>query len=258
MPSKVRILRISLFFASLVLSALALYVLGSVRSGSPLLPKPSQRIKTNFSAELAALVTQDLQNATEIGQAEPGVFGFSVAGTPPVQIAYFNSQGTVYRSANGTSVPVAQGVALSLEYLSDLNLVSVTIHPYSSESKESSPPPLFRGKVYLKKLKTPEPELTAWISSPTRGEKISGQVTIRGTAAGPGLAGYVLEYFHGSSLPSLIVSDSQQVSNNDNLGLWDTASVQDGSYTLRLRVVSRDGSQTVFSVPVVVKNQPGS
>lgn len=252
MSDRSRINRLVLTFSAMLLLTAGIYWLGLSRSGVPLFPGTYSRV--NSPMELAGEVTRDLQRAAQIGSSEPGTFSFWVTGNPPEHISYYNHGDVLYRAENGTANAIAEGVFLQIDYSADSNMVTVRIYPGESAQTGSGVKPLYERQVFIRKLQTAEKELTAWINWPERNRALRGEVTIRGTAAGPGFQIYVLEYFSGNSLPNLIVSDTQQVSKADNLGVWDTANTPDGPYTLRLRVASRDGHQEIFSIPVVVRN----
>ncbi|GAB4551398.1 MAG: hypothetical protein OHK0023_18280 [Anaerolineae bacterium] len=90
----------------------------------------------------------------------------------------------------------------------------------------------------------------AIITSPQAGASLVGVVTVQGSAFSPNFVRYRLEYAFIAPNVELqwlpIVEIAQEVTNN-TLALWDTSSISDGEYQLRLRVFLRDGStlQTV-------------
>lgn len=90
----------------------------------------------------------------------------------------------------------------------------------------------------------------AIITSPQAGTSLVGVVTVQGSAFSPNFVRYRLEYAFVEPNVELqwlpIVEIAQEVTNN-TLALWDTSSISDGEYQLRLRVFLRDGStlQTV-------------
>lgn len=82
------------------------------------------------------------------------------------------------------------------------------------------------------------------ITSPTSGTTVSGDVIISGTAVHPAFQRYELYYkLEPSSNDAYIYFDggSAQVTNGP-LGIWRTATLQPGVYTIRLRVVKNDSN----------------
>jgi hypothetical protein len=101
----------------------------------------------------------------------------------------------------------------------------------------------------------PEPQGTlatpATISSPVPGQVLQGNVLIAGSINVPGFQS--AEMFFGYANDStdtwfLIQSNGQPVPNGA-LAQWDTTTISDGVYTLKLVVIAQDGSQTTTTVP---------
>jgi hypothetical protein len=100
------------------------------------------------------------------------------------------------------------------------------------------------------------------ITSPTAGASVRGVVSIEGTATDAQFWKYELHYnpvpgnealwtaITGSPFTTAVVEDE--------LGVWDTATVADGTYGLRLRVVRTDGNfeDSVVAGIQVVNTQP--
>ncbi len=84
----------------------------------------------------------------------------------------------------------------------------------------------------------------AAITSPKAGAPVSGVVQIEGIAnLGGGFKYYKLEVSPtGRDAFSTIGNQVAQAVNGGQLGAWDSASVPDGAYTLRLRVVDATGN----------------
>jgi PKD repeat protein len=98
---------------------------------------------------------------------------------------------------------------------------------------------------------TPAP-ISILILSPVPGNVVAGNVQILGAAVHPQFLQYQLEY-GPEGAPNLWyqATSAQQVPiNNGILGVWNTTSVPDGAYNLRLRVYLRDGT----TVATVVNN----
>ena len=84
----------------------------------------------------------------------------------------------------------------------------------------------------------------AAITSPTDGQELRGVVTVTGSANHPEFNRYELAFG-----PDPNPKDTWQVFNTTNLpvdnnvlGLWDTSTVADGTWALRLRVVRKDSN----------------
>lgn len=94
------------------------------------------------------------------------------------------------------------------------------------------------------------------ITSPAPGERVSGAVRIVGSAALPGFQSYRLEWGAGpapTAWQPVGAARAEQVVNG-LLGTWDTATVRNGSYTLRLTVTDRAGGTQQARVTVTVAN----
>lgn len=102
------------------------------------------------------------------------------------------------------------------------------------------------------------------ISSPTAGARLQGTVEIRGSAC---LAGdfnyYKFEYLPPGGVSGWVwVFNGQQEIVNGLLGLWDTRpgsdTFGDGTYTIRLTVVRRDGNfhETPLRQVLLANQQP--
>ena len=79
---------------------------------------------------------------------------------------------------------------------------------------------------------------TATIDIPTAGTTLFGSVTIKGTATSPYFTQYTLEYGAGSSPSTWIAIGSAHTTpvTGGILGTWDTESLANGAYTVRLTV----------------------
>jgi len=85
----------------------------------------------------------------------------------------------------------------------------------------------------------------AEILAPTPGSPVQGLVTISGSANHPEMVSYDLAFAYpddptGTWFP--ILEDSTAPVVRDRLALWDTTSLTDGTYDLRLQVRLRDGT----------------
>lgn len=97
----------------------------------------------------------------------------------------------------------------------------------------------------------------ALISQPKQGEVVQGVVQVTGTASATGFAGYDLAFaFENSASQNWFsISSSNQPVNNDVLGSWDTTTITDGDYSLKLTIRLQDGTQQEAIVQhVLVRN----
>jgi PKD repeat protein len=89
------------------------------------------------------------------------------------------------------------------------------------------------------------------ILSPVPGNVIAGNVPIIGAALHPQFLQYQLEYGpepNASNLWYPISAVIQTPVLNGQLGIWNTPSAPDGFYTIRLRVILRDGTSIITEV----------
>ena len=94
------------------------------------------------------------------------------------------------------------------------------------------------------------------ISSPAAGETLRGQVTVTGTLDISSFASARLEFGYAPNPTDTwftIQAFSEPVVNS-TLAVWDTRSITDGDYILRLRVDFEDGTFQEATVPVKVGN----
>ena len=97
-------------------------------------------------------------------------------------------------------------------------------------------------------------QVAVQITSPEMGAEVRGLVPIIGSASVEPFQFYKIEYGIGSS-PSqwaLIGSLRETAVINGQLEVWDTNTVPDGVYTLRLQAVKIDGNYEEFQVRGVV------
>ena len=96
------------------------------------------------------------------------------------------------------------------------------------------------------------------ITSPAPEEVLRGEVTIAGSMAIPNFVFAQLDFAYASaSQPTdtwfSIQTFSQPIADS-TLAVWDTTSISDGGYVLRLRVTLEDGTFQEVRVPVAVMN----
>jgi len=100
------------------------------------------------------------------------------------------------------------------------------------------------------------------ITSPVQGESVRGEVDIVGTASHPKFWKYELDYGVSTDPAGMWAavpgSPSTEAVVDGTLGTWDTTTVPDGTYVLRLRVVGTDGNYDELFVTgiKVVNKQP--
>ncbi len=104
-----------------------------------------------------------------------------------------------------------------------------------------------------------EGEIVAQLDSPAARSVVSGVVTITGTAIAPGFRFYLLEYNVDptpSDAPWMpIQAPVSQQARHSVLGAWDTQSLADGRYIIRLTVVyGETGQAAQAQVQVQVSN----
>jgi hypothetical protein len=80
------------------------------------------------------------------------------------------------------------------------------------------------------------------LSSPVNGSRISGSITVRGTADIPNFGFYTLQVAHPGDVIWLPIQVGQQAVKNDELGTWDTSSLTLGEYMLKLVVTDNVGN----------------
>lgn len=97
----------------------------------------------------------------------------------------------------------------------------------------------------------------ARIASPAEGSTLTGTVTILGAASASSFDSYQLEYApSGSNNFTLIAGPvrTQQPNQNSTLGEWNTTTVPNGQYTLRMTMNSQSGGFVRHAITVNVQN----
>jgi len=82
------------------------------------------------------------------------------------------------------------------------------------------------------------------ISTPEVGAVLQGQVTVSGTAAGSEFSAYELSFAFANQSETVWfpISQSKTPVEAGDLATWDTTTITDGTYSLRLQVTYSDGS----------------
>jgi hypothetical protein len=94
------------------------------------------------------------------------------------------------------------------------------------------------------------------ITAPASEEVLRGEVTITGSTDIPNFIFAQLDFAYASNPTNTwfnIQTFSQPIADS-TLAVWNTASISDGDYVLRLRVTFEDGTFQEVMVPVVVMN----
>ena len=92
------------------------------------------------------------------------------------------------------------------------------------------------------------------ITYPPETEVLQGSVQIQGTATHPEFWKYELAAAPQGTENWFIITVSETPVVNGVLGVWDTRTVADGPYSIRLRVVRRDGNYDEYFVRNVTVN----
>jgi hypothetical protein len=100
-------------------------------------------------------------------------------------------------------------------------------------------------------------QTTAQITSPEAFARVRGNVSISGTAVDPSFQRYELYYTVEPGDNWVFIGEAKFVPvTNGLLGTWDTTSLPDGNYSLRLRVVRQDGNyDEAYQRNLVVANR---
>ncbi|MCL4528774.1 MAG: hypothetical protein M1282_05120 [Chloroflexi bacterium] len=94
------------------------------------------------------------------------------------------------------------------------------------------------------------------ITSPAAGQVVQGQVAVTGTTDIPNFSSSEVDFAYASDSTNtwFPIHSSTNPVDNAVLGTWDTTSITDGDYILRLRVTLMDGTLQDATVTVKVRN----
>lgn len=94
------------------------------------------------------------------------------------------------------------------------------------------------------------------ITSPRAGEIVLGQISIIGSTEIANFASARLDFKYASDSADtwFLLQTLSQPARETPLYLWDTTSITDGAYILRLRVTLIDGTFQEVTIPVAVQN----
>lgn len=106
-------------------------------------------------------------------------------------------------------------------------LGGLLLHPRLASAQEASP--------------TPNP--LAAVSAPQAGQTVLGQVTVTGSAALTGFAAYDVAFAHANDPTGtwFLIQRGESPVSGGALAVWDTTTITDGLYDLRLRVFLTSG-----------------
>lgn len=99
---------------------------------------------------------------------------------------------------------------------------------------------------------TPAAPVAVGIRFPQPGQPLQGNVAILGSAALPGFRRFELQFsYHGDPSGAwFLIAEGETLPESDVLAEWNTGSLTDGIYDLRL-VISREGGEQIYLVPAV-------
>ncbi len=91
------------------------------------------------------------------------------------------------------------------------------------------------------------------VEYPQAGEVLQGVVTIRGTTRTVGFvsAQVAFRYDDPEAETWFVIHTTQQAVDDDVLAVWDTTTITDGDYQLRITVDLKDGRQLTTEVPAL-------
>jgi hypothetical protein len=95
------------------------------------------------------------------------------------------------------------------------------------------------------------------LTSPVNGERISGSVTVKGSAEITNFGFFTLQISHPGDPIWLPILVGQQAIKNDILGTWETSTLTPGDYMIRLVVSDNVGTEmTPCAIQVTVESPP--
>lgn len=94
------------------------------------------------------------------------------------------------------------------------------------------------------------------ITSPAAGDILRGEVTVTGLMDSVNFLSAQLDFAYASNPADtwFALQTFSQPVNDSPLTLWDTTSITDGDYQLRLRVTFLDGSFDEVTIPIKIQN----
>lgn len=91
----------------------------------------------------------------------------------------------------------------------------------------------------------------AAILSPTQGQALQGSVPIVGNTSLEGFKSAELTFSYSNDPTNtwFLIGQTEETTSAGKIADWDTTTLTDGNYTLRLTITKQDGSQSVVIVP---------
>jgi hypothetical protein len=87
------------------------------------------------------------------------------------------------------------------------------------------------------------------VDSPQAGEALRGIVTITGSTEAEGFSSYEVAFaYEGDASNWFVLNQSQEVVKSGPLAQWDTSTIADGLYRVRLTIVFKDGGRKDYLV----------
>jgi hypothetical protein len=95
------------------------------------------------------------------------------------------------------------------------------------------------------------------LTYPLNGDRISGSITVKGSADFPDFGFYTLQIAHPGDVIWLPIQVGQKALKNEALGTWDTSTLNPGAYMLKLVVTDNVGNVlTPCAIQVTVDPLP--
>ena len=111
---------------------------------------------------------------------------------------------------------------------------------------------LFVILFFISQAGTPTPEILPVVIYPAAGVALQGVVTITGTTELPGFQYAEINFrYAGSSENWFLIQQSRTTVKDGTLAVWDTSTIADGVYDLRLQVFLENGKVVEASVKAV-------
>ena len=94
-------------------------------------------------------------------------------------------------------------------------------------------------------------------TSPTNGQQLTGSVQFTGVATGPNFARWQIELAPASAPDNFqVIVPAITSQANGNLAIWDSTTVVNGAYKLRLAAFSTDGGYRYHTIDIGINNIP--
>jgi 1A family penicillin-binding protein len=201
----------------------------------------------------------------------PGLAEFRVEyGEGPAPIGWGHVAGPFYQPVDGGMLAVWDTTALKdMDYSLRIIALDSAGHAYEArvhvwvqnqglETPTPTPEPTLEPTPELTPTPAPTPPaLSAELRWPAQMAVVGGLLSVQGSAAGEGFVSYRLEYGAGEEPAEwLTLVESETPVPAGVLAQWDTTTVPDGLYTLRLQVVGRNSMIAETSVMCSIDNTP--